>query len=293
MSFHPRMYSKTSGFKAVGDVRCLLLEQMVLDYWHVEGEANARGHYASMHPRFVFLLDGARLVLLRDRTSEPVECAACFVPAGVEIRSRLNRSSELRHVDVHLPLRHLKSLIGNDIPLNAPLFMEQLGDIQPLVAMIADECERKERSAGQAARLTHALLGEFFHQVDPCPSRARPGAVCLSRLEQYVRANLDNRISVEELAEVSGMSRSHFTRVFRSETQQSPYQWILGLRVDRAKALMARGYSFAQAADAAGFADQAHFNRVFKAVTGGVPSVWMKERAFGSDDLNLQDTSPP
>lgn len=291
MSFHPKMYSKTTGFTPMDDVRCLLLDQMVLDYWHIRGEANARGHYASMHPRFVFLLDGARLVLLRDRASEPVECAACFVPAGFEIRSRLPRSSELRHVDVHLPLRHLRSLVGSDTPLDQPLFMDDLGEMQALVALVAGECDRHGRSARQASRLTHALLGEFFYQVAPARGPSRTGAFCLSTLEQFVRANLDKRISIEELARASDMSRSHFNRVFRTEAHQSPYQWILALRVERAKALLARGHSFAQAADASGFADQAHFNRVFKAVTGGTPSVWMKEQASGRDDLNLQDTS--
>ncbi|MEM1431943.1 MAG: AraC family transcriptional regulator [Pseudomonadota bacterium] len=269
----------------------MLLDQLVLDYWHVQGEANARGHYASMHPRFVFLMDDARLVLLRDKASDPVECAACFVPAGVEMRSRLNRSTELRHVDVHLPLRHLKSLVGPQVPLDTPLFMDRLGEIAPLVALIAGECAQPERSGGHAALLTQALLGEFFHQVRVKPSAAGAGPLCLATLERYVRAHLDQRISVEALARAAGMSRSHFNRVFKAKMQQSPYQWVLGRRIDHAKALLARGHSFAHAADASGFADQAHFNRVFKAVTGGVPSVWMKEQGGGGDDLNLQDTS--
>ena len=292
MSFHPRMYSQTSGFEVVEEVRSLLLDRMVVDYWRVRGAAHARGHYVSMHPRFVFFLDGTRILLADDRMGEPIECAACFIPAGMEIRSRLNRTLELRHVDVHLSLRQLKELIGTDVPVTKPVFLRHLGGTEALTQILLRECKRSERRPSHSTILVNALLMEFFHQAGLTTKAPRSGLLCLAALRAYVLENLDKRIAVSDLAAASEMSRSHFNRVFRAQTRQSPYQWVLSLRVEHAKSRLLRGYSFVQAADAAGFADQAHFNRVFKATTGHVPTVWMNEHEDMSDGLNLQDAQP-
>ncbi|MEM8957572.1 MAG: AraC family transcriptional regulator [Pseudomonadota bacterium] len=289
MSFHPRMYANVSGFEPVSAVQCLLLDRMVVDYWHVRVPTQARGRYVSMHPRFVFLLDGKRITLCHGDMAHPVECAACFIPAGLEVRSSLMHSTQLRHVDIHVSLNQLKSLVGGSDTVKRPVFLRDAVRVETLAATLAQECESKSRNSAHSIVLSEALILEFFHLAG---SPARPhsaDALSLAALRSYVMANLQGRIAVSDLARASNMSRSHFNRIFRAETQQSPYQWVLSLRVEHAKELVREGHSFAEAADASGFADQAHFNRVFKSVTGLVPSFWMNEHADPCDGRKLQD----
>jgi len=56
----------------------------------------------------------------------------------------------------------------------------------------------------------------------------------------------------------------------------SPYRYLVLRRLDRARAMMVNGVPAAESAAAAGFADQSHFNRAFKAAFGMTPSAWAR-----------------
>ena len=69
------------------------------------------------------------------------------------------------------------------------------------------------------------------------------------------------------------MSKSHFARIFKRTVGQSPVQFMLGIRIDRAKELLDfTDKSIAEVAEASGFSDQNYFARTFKKVTGMTPT---------------------
>ena len=67
-----------------------------------------------------------------------------------------------------------------------------------------------------------------------------------------------------ELAELTGMSRFHFSRVFTDIVGLPPYAYFEQVRLARAKALLRHGLSLSGAAVAVGFSDQSHFHRQFR-----------------------------
>lgn len=94
-------------------------------------------------------------------------------------------------------------------------------------------------------------------------------------IDLYVEYHLDAKINVGELAAITGMSLSHFHRLFRRRCGISPGTYIRTRRVQRAQALMMRvDAKLAEIALECGFADQAHFSRVFKQVVGANPRTW-------------------
>lgn len=80
----------------------------------------------------------------------------------------------------------------------------------------------------------------------------------MSRVDEYIRANLAGRISLPDLAAVAGVSPSHFARAFRQKTGQPPYQYITIERL-RLVAELARDRSLAigEIAARTGFATHA------------------------------------
>ena len=60
-------------------------------------------------------------------------------------------------------------------------------------------------------------------------------------------------------------------RGFRARFGTSPYRYLIGRRLERVKAEIARGCPLAECAYAAGFADQSHMTRHFKARFGLTP----------------------
>lgn len=92
------------------------------------------------------------------------------------------------------------------------------------------------------------------------------------RVLAFIRANLDQTITVDALANEAGMSPSHFGRVFKETLGETPMQYVLAYRIEQAVAMMKdKRLQLGEIALACGFADQAHFSRSFKQVTGQTP----------------------
>src|SRR5205085_2073765 len=101
----------------------------------------------------------------------------------------------------------------------------------------------------------------------------------LRRVVEYLDAHLPKHVPLAELAELAGLSQSHFSRAFKASTGMAPYRWQLDARIRRAQALLldARA-SLEQVAEATGFADAVHFGRTFRKLTGATPAVWRHDQ---------------
>ena len=87
----------------------------------------------------------------------------------------------------------------------------------------------------------------------------------LRRVVDYVAASLADPISLTDLAAVAGLSRMHFAAQFRRSTGFRPHEYVLDRRIEYARRLLVSSdLSLIEIALSAGFADQAHFSRVFK-----------------------------
>jgi AraC family transcriptional regulator len=84
--------------------------------------------------------------------------------------------------------------------------------------------------------------------------------------------------SLDELAGICGMSRSHFIRAFRQMSGMPPHRWLTMQRVKRAKDLL-RGTKMpiTEIALTCGFADQSHLTRVFSKAFGISPGAWRRQ----------------
>jgi AraC family transcriptional regulator len=97
----------------------------------------------------------------------------------------------------------------------------------------------------------------------------------LKRVQEYVDAHLDERISLADLAKVVGLSRMHFAAQFRAATGYRPHDYLLHQRIESAKAILSgTDMPLAEIALTVGFQAQAHFSTVFKRLTGETPARW-------------------
>jgi len=129
--------------------------------------------------------------------------------------------------------------------------------------------------------LTVALVNNYGARR-PAPRKCRGGLTParLRRVVELVQAELDGDLSLEELADAAGLSRTHFSRVFRQSAGQSPHQFVLHRRVERAKEMLRAAESrILDVAVACGFKSQQHFARVFRSVCGASPTEYRQEFA--------------
>ena len=123
--------------------------------------------------------------------------------------------------------------------------------------------------------LANTLAGLMRHAGSDTPSTGRRAGPEVARACAYLRENADRSVHSEELEAVTGLDRFTLARQFRRVVGMSPHRYLVMRRLERAKALMQDGNGLAETAIAAGFADQAHFSRHFKATFGMTPGRWL------------------
>ena len=128
-------------------------------------------------------------------------------------------------------------------------------------------------------RLLEALSGlATRHSVERLPAhRIGRENQAVNRARAYLETFPGENISLDRLAQEAGLSSFHLCRVFRKETGLTPHAYQTLVRVRLAKTLLTQGVPIAQAAQDAGFYDQAHFTHHFKRVYGVTPGQYHLE----------------
>jgi AraC-like DNA-binding protein len=99
----------------------------------------------------------------------------------------------------------------------------------------------------------------------------------LTRVEEYVDANLDSALDVDELATLVRMSPSHFTRSFNRSIGLTPHRYVIQCRVAKARELLTTtDLSLTEIALNIGFSDQSHFCRRFQEFVGVPPGAYRR-----------------
>lgn len=272
----------------VGGADSLLYERMVVDFWRVEARTGAGGEYVSPDPRFVVLFDGATIALSGSRQERPAVCNACFVPAGLPLSGRIATPGYLEHLDIHIDEEQLRRVVGPSVDLREALFLPDSAELRSLCALLADECRRPERARGYGEALARGVIHEIFH-LGSRRRREQAGPDWVRHLMEQVLEGLDSPPSVGDLAAMTGMSRSRFSRRFKEEVGLSPHRWVMDIRIRQAQRLLAAGAGLSQVAHDAGFADQAHFSRCFRDATGLPPGRWIKRHVSSKPGAAVQD----
>ncbi len=97
----------------------------------------------------------------------------------------------------------------------------------------------------------------------------------LNQTLQYIKAHFDRDLKLGEIAAAVGMSQYYFLRLFKQSMGMTPYQYVLYLRVERAKFLLKqRQITISDVAIECGFTSQSHFTRLFRKMLGTTPKAY-------------------
>ncbi len=93
----------------------------------------------------------------------------------------------------------------------------------------------------------------------------------------HLQTNFSQCTATETLAAFCNLSRSRFLSVFKEHIGTTPHQYLLNLRVERAKELLTEGsLSVSEIASIVGFDDPFYFSRIFKKIAGMTPRDFQK-----------------
>lgn len=120
------------------------------------------------------------------------------------------------------------------------------------------------------------------------PHRAALDERAFERAHSFIMQHLGENISLADIAAAACISRFHFARLFRARTGCSPMAYVMRLRLERAREMLAReDRCIADTAVSLGFYDQSHFSRTFRRVHGMPPRVFrLRSRAAAAASPN-------
>lgn len=108
---------------------------------------------------------------------------------------------------------------------------------------------------------------------------AAPGHGQLNFAKKYIQENFTRDISLEFLAGEAGFSLSHFRKLFTAYYGKSPKQYILYLRLNKAKDLLAANeFNVSETARLCGFKNVFYFSDLFKKTFGLAPNAFRTQR---------------
>ena len=207
-------------------------------------------------------------------------------PSADPITLRLN--STLHYLRVSIDPLHLGRLISPSLDDVGPVRLRRTYAVQsPQMAhlMLALRAEADDRSPGGLATIeaVTTALGNLLVRAagieQQRPARVHGGLSSLAkrRVLELIDAGLDARLTIESLAQEVGLSPAHFARAFKQTLGRAPHQYLLTRRLERARQLIeTTDASLSDIAQRTGFADQAHFTRLFKRAFGATPGALVR-----------------
>jgi AraC family transcriptional regulator len=119
------------------------------------------------------------------------------------------------------------------------------------------------------------------------PSKIPPRAECpkysggltgwqLRRVTEHIAANALHDLSLDELIQITGLSRSQFFRAFQRSTGQTPARYVQQLRMRHAAVLLEEGSTISEIANILGYGNSSHFASAFRRYNGKNPSDWRR-----------------
>lgn len=201
-----------------------------------------------------------------------------FTPDGVDQYCRTEASGELLYIIFDPQYRkqfvdELSPSLSFDEPLDKGHSLNRYDELANLVIdfLVSDGFGGKLRGEALASLVMSEVISQFDKTANAY-EKYHLAPHLLNEVRDYIDAHCDDHISVESLADIAGVSKFHFTRMFKLETGHAPYQYVLRHRIKKAQNLLVgTNKSIAEIALDTGFSSQSRMNDAFTRMIGVTP----------------------
>ncbi|MGG1532330.1 AraC family transcriptional regulator [Brevibacillus agri] len=131
----------------------------------------------------------------------------------------------------------------------------------------------------RARGLFQLFVSELLRQMDE-EARGYGKADLVFQAKQFIHTHYSKPITLETMAQKLTYSIPYLSRLFKQQTGHSPIDYLISVRLDRAKALLAQtDASLQEVAEVVGYSDLSYFIRAFKKHTGVTPGQFKEQAA--------------
>lgn len=241
-----------------------------------------------------FVLSGRGRYLIEEKYYEVSEGDLLILNPGTKHQAVLIEGNEAPSVEFFIGASdfRLKGLKKNCLPLpeSGGCIMHTAGELRQKLMRICSSMEaenavyRKGRYYMMKSYLMQVMLSIIREKYRP--EEKQPGFSFESANKKYVVEQIisyfedhyDEKISLDQIAENMYLSPFYISRIFKSETGETPIRHLIDIRLSRAKELLESGRagSIQEVAASVGYDDAYHFSKLFKKRYGVSPSAVKK-----------------
>lgn len=191
----------------------------------------------------------------------------------------------------------LRMLISGEVPIEHRFTGH--GDILDELRSLCMSEDAAEASRHRIRLLVTRLVVSVASELPDAPdSDSFLGSVVLHQNDiqdaiVFINDNLTEPITLDDLAKSAGMSRSHFSTIFRRVTGVSPYEYLLLRRIECAVGMLRDSeVTILEIAQSCGFRNLANFNKAFRKITNMAPSDYRASKRQGLTGNIDQERKP-
>ena len=123
------------------------------------------------------------------------------------------------------------------------------------------------------------MMGIFYTMLDRLSKEGSARNIIAPAIRHIENSYQNPRLSNTELAKLCNICEVYFRRLFAEAYKTTPKQFIVDIRINKAKQLLSEGIlKISAIAAQCGFTNQYHFCRIFKEKTGVTPSEYIKRK---------------
>jgi PAS domain S-box-containing protein len=168
---------------------------------------------------------------------------------------------------------------GEDAELAAGLAGRGVQTLKPGLGFTREQLERRLRPASLSMRRSaeHYVLSFLYDFSDSGAVKSSSAVMDrhLANAISYMKAHLQDAVSLESIAAAINISKTHLIRIFRKELGSSPMRYLTGLRVEESAGLLSgTDMTLGEVAEKLNFYSDSHFSKVFKKSMGENPSAY-------------------
>lgn len=176
------------------------------------------------------------------------------------------------HLDGHLAEQFTSMLLTKDdseLIFDIPNLTEVISEFEQLLA-----CRHVTYQFNNFVLASNILrkLFSYFIAQNQLPLSNEANQLNTQIIDGYLEDNIDKQVSLEQMAQVSGLSKFHFAKKFQKQTGVSPIRYFLELKIKHACELIDRTQlTIKEVSSRLGYDDPYYFSRLFKKVMGISP----------------------
>lgn len=125
--------------------------------------------------------------------------------------------------------------------------------------------------------MEYNLAGQLFRMLSELLSGGKQHNHYVRQVENYIRTFYMDEVYVEDIAEKLNLDRRYLSRLFKEKTGRSIQSYLISVRMEEARRLLAEGRGVSETAAFCGYPDACNFSKMFKRYYGVSPANWKKQ----------------